>query len=139
MPSRSTDAELAPAGGDLGPALDERAKTTYRRRLSDIDEDIEEARSMSDHERAARAEIEREFLHSELARAVGLAGHDRPTGAAAERARTSVTRSIRYALRRVRDHHPSLGAHLDHAVRTDTYLAHDPDPQSTVHWKVHER
>lgn len=138
-PSSSADADLTPVGGDLGPALDQQAKAAYRRRLGDVDEDIEEARSMGDDERAARAEVEREFLLTELARAVGLAGRDRPTGAAAERARMSVTRSVRYALRRVREHHPALGAHLDHAVRTGTYLAYDPDPQSTVRWKVHER
>ena len=125
--------------GDLGPALDERAKAAYRRRLDDIDEDIEEARSTSDHERATRAEVERDFLIRELARAVGIGGRDRPTGAAAERARVSVTRALRYALRRVREHHPGLGAHLDHAVRTGTYLAYDPDPQAPVRWEVRDR
>ena len=122
-PPRPREPDLAHPEGDLGPALDERAKAAYRRRLDDIDEDIEEARSTGDGERAARAEVERDFLVRELARAVGLGGRDRPTGAAAERARVSVTRAVRYALRRVHEHHPELGAHLDHAVRTGTYLA----------------
>ncbi len=135
-PSRPAEPDVAHPEGDLGPALDERAKAAYRRRLRDIDEDLDEARSMGDAERAARAEVERDFLVGELARAVGLGGRDRPTGAAAERARVSVTRAVRYALRRVHEHHPELGAHLDHAVRTGTYLAYDPDPQSTVRWEV---
>jgi len=140
-PARSADTDLpsAPsAGSDLGPALDDRAKAAYRRRLGDIEEDIEEADSMGDDERAARAKRERDFLLTELSRAVGLAGRDRPTGAATERARTSVTRSIRYAMRRVHEHHPELGAHLQHAVRTGTYVAYDPDPQALVRWNVHQ-
>ena len=50
-----------------------------------------------------------------------------------------LTRALRYALRRIHEHHPELGAHLDHAVRTGTYLAYDPDPQSPVRWEVPER
>ncbi len=142
LPARATsspDADRSPVSEDLGPALDERAKAAYRRRLRDIEEDVEEARSMGDLERASRAEVEREFLVAELGRAVGLAGRDRPMGSDAERARTSVTRAVRYALRRVGAAHPELGAHLDHAVRTGTYLAYDPDPQSAVRWDVSER
>ena len=138
-PAPPVDAQLHPAADDLGPALDQRAKAAYRRRLHDVEEDIDEARSSGDDERAARAEVEREFLTSELARAMGLGGRDRPSGAAAERARISVTRAVRYALRRVREHHPELGAHLDHAVRTGTFLAYDPDPQSSVRWEVPQR
>ena len=137
-PTRSAGADLNPTDSDLGPALDDQAKAAYRRRLGDIEEDVEEARSMGDDERAARAKRERDFLLTELSRAVGLAGRDRPTGAATERARTSVTRSIRYALRRVHEHHPELGAHLQHAVRTGTYVAYDPDPQALVRWNVHQ-
>ncbi len=136
---RPPEPDLAATEGDLGPALDDRAKVAYRRRLRDIDEDIEEARSMGDEERTARAEVEREFLIRELSRAVGLGGRDRPTGATAERARVSVTRAVRYALRRVDEHHPELGAHLDHAVRTGTYLAYEPDPRAMVRWTVPDR
>jgi len=63
--------------GDAGELLDERAKEAYRRRLHEIDEDIEEAHEIGDAERAAQAEREREFLARELSRAVGLGGRDR--------------------------------------------------------------
>lgn len=123
----------APDGG-LGPLLDDRARRAYRRRLADIDEDIEEARRMCDPERAALAERDRDFIVRELARAVGLGGRPRPTGSSAERARTSVTRSIRYALARIAEHHPPVAAHLEHAVRTGTYCAYQPDPAAPVAW-----
>ena len=131
--------QLTATDPGLEPALDERAKAAYRRRLRELEEDVEEARAMGADERVARAKVEREFLVAELARAVGLAGRDRPEGSAGERARTSVTRAIRYALRRVREQHPELGAHLDHAVRTGTYLSYDPDPQSPVRWELGDR
>ena len=126
----------ASSGGGAGPALDAQAKAAYRRRLADIDDDVDEAREHGDDERAARATAERDFLINELARAVGLGGRDRHAGAASERARVSVTRAIRYALARIHDHHPALGAHLDHAVRTGTYISYQPDPHATTTWEL---
>jgi tetratricopeptide (TPR) repeat protein len=121
---------------DAGPLLDAQAKETYRRRLAEIEEDMEEAEAFGDHERAARATVDREYLIRELSRAVGLGGRDRHAGAASERARVSVTRAVRHALGRIREQHPELGAHLDHAVRTGTYCAYDPDPRVPVVWEL---
>ena len=55
---------------------------------------------------------------------------------AAERARTSVTRSIRYATTRIAEHHPSLGQHLRQAINTGTYCCYTPDPRVPVCWTV---
>ncbi len=120
--------------GDLGPVLDEQAKQAYRRRLAEIEDDIEQAERMSDLERAALARADRDFIVRELAQAVGLGGRDRRPGSTAERARTSVTRSIRYAMARIAEHHADLAAHLDHAVRTGTYCAYEPDPRAPITW-----
>ena len=51
---RGTDLP-ASTGGDAGPALDDEAKAAYRRRLVELREDLEEAESFNDPERAARA------------------------------------------------------------------------------------
>jgi tetratricopeptide (TPR) repeat protein len=132
LETRTHDA--APALRDMGAMLDARAKAAYRRRLAEIEEDVGEARALGDPERAARAELEREFLVRELARAVGLGGRDRLAGAASERARVSVTRALRQALARIREHAPLLGQHLDRAVSTGTYCAYTPDPLSPLVW-----
>ena len=116
--------------------LDAQAKEAYRRRLAEIEEDIEEAQAMGDDERAAQADGERDFLVRELARAVGLGGRDRRVGSASERARASVTRAIRQAMARIREHHPTLGEHLDRAIRTGTYCAYLPDPRVPPIWKL---
>ena len=123
-----------PLLGDAGEMLDARAKDAYRRRLTEIEEDLEEARSAGDAERAAQAEAERDFLVRELAGAVGLGGRDRRAASASERARAAVTRAIRTSLVRIAGHHPALGAHLNHAIRTGTYCAYDPDPRTPVVW-----
>ena len=116
-------------GLDAGPLLDAQAKKAYRRRLAEIDEDGEDALAMGDHERAAQAEAERDFLVHELARAVGLGGRDRSAASMSERARASVTRAVRQAMAHIQKHHPVLGEHLERTIRTGTYCSYLPDPQ----------
>lgn len=123
-------------GLDAGVLLDPQAKKAYRRRLTEIDEDIEEAAAMGNHERAAQAETERDFLVRELARAVGLGGRDRRAGSSSERARASVTRAVRHAMARIQEHHPALGEHLERTIRTGTCCAYLPDPQAAAAWKL---
>ena len=123
-----------PALGDAGELLDSQARDAYRRRLVEIEDDIDQARAMGDEDRAAQAEAEREFLVRELSRAVGLGGRDRRAGATSERARAAVTRAIRQAIARLAEHHPGLGEHLERTVRTGTYCAYLPDPRAPVDW-----
>ena len=123
-----------PVLGDAGEMLDARAKQAYRRRLAEIDEDLDEADALGDAERAAQASVERDFLLRELAGAVGLDGRDRRAASASERARAAVTRAVRQAVARIGEHHPSLGEHLDRTVRTGTYCAYVPDPRVATAW-----
>ena len=87
-------------------------------------------------ERALRLEAEERALTQELAGALGLGGRDRVSGSAAERARVSVTRAIRAALARIREHSPALGAHLDATIRTGTFCAYMPDPRAPIVWRT---
>ncbi|HEX6311915.1 MAG TPA: transcriptional regulator, partial [Acidimicrobiia bacterium] len=116
--------------GDAGEVLDARAKDAYRRRLAEIEDDIDEAHAIGDGERAALAEVERDVLVRELTRAFGLGGRDRRAASASERARVGVTRAVRRAIARIAEHHPQLGEHLGRTVRTGTYCAYDPDPRA---------
>ncbi len=118
------------------PLLDERAKEAYRRRLADIDEDIAEARSHSDLGRIELAERDRDYLVAELRRATGLGGRDRTVSDDAERARVSVTRSIRYALERLAASSPDVAAHLHQHVSTGTFCHYERDPLQPVDWTV---
>ena len=110
-------------------------RDAYRRRLAEIEDDIEQARALGDTARESQADAERDFLVRELSRAVGLGGRDRRAASASERARVGVTRAIRYAMARIAEHHPSLGEHLDLAIRTGTYCGYRPDPRTGAAWK----
>jgi tetratricopeptide (TPR) repeat protein len=126
----------AEAWEDDAPLLDRQAKDAYRRRLEEIDEDLEQARDQGDEERCVQGELERSILARELARAVGLGGRDRRSGSRAERGRVSVTRALRRAIERLREHHAELAEHLHRSVRTGTYCAYLPDPRARCTWKV---
>jgi tetratricopeptide (TPR) repeat protein len=136
-PEVSLPAELPrTALGDAGEMLDARAKDAYRRRLAEIEDDIEQARALDDSEREAQADIERDFLVRELSRAVGLGGRDRRASSASERARVGVTRAVRKAMNQISEHHPALGQHLDRAIRTGTSCAYLPDPRVPTKWRL---
>jgi hypothetical protein len=130
----AVDLAGALSGGDTGPILDPEARERYRRRLIELTDEADDAKSMGDMRRAERIEIERDALVDQLTSAVGLGGRARRSGSAAERARTTVTARIRDAIRRIERVHPELGRHLDRSVRTGTFCAYHPDSATT--WKV---
>jgi len=108
--------------------LDARAASEYRRRLSHLEEEIDEARSAADLGRAQRATDERELLHEELRQALRPDGTSRVLGPTpGERARKAVTARIRDAIARVSQQLPELGHHLDRTVRTGTSCSYRPN------------
>jgi hypothetical protein len=131
------DADLTVrAASKAGPILDDVAKDSYRRRLAEIEEDMDEARSMGNVDRLEQAMLEREFLIKELSRAVGLGGRDRQVSSDSERARVSVTRAIRHAIARLEQHDAGLAEHLTRTIRTGTYCSYLPDPLAGRRWRI---
>lgn len=118
------------------PALDDEARAAYRQRLRDVEDDIAEAQRDHDLARIELAERDRAYLLAELGRAVGLGGRTRLVGGTDERARTSVTRTLRYAIDRIAERLPDLGEHLSSAIRTGAECGYAPDPLSPVIWVV---
>jgi hypothetical protein len=124
---------------DTGPLIDETARDAYRRRLLEIEEDIEEAARNNDLERRALAEADRDYLVRELARGFGLGGRPRRQGAPSERARSAVTRTINYAVSRLAQQQPALVGHLRRALHTGVYVRYEPDPLAGIHWDTATR
>ncbi|HZQ86400.1 MAG TPA: hypothetical protein VFA83_16245 [Acidimicrobiales bacterium] len=122
--------------GDSGPALDRSARDAYRRRVSDLRDEIEEALALENDEKAAALQAELDSVLQELARAFGMGGRDRPVGAVAEKARLNVTRAVRSAIAKLAEALPEPGAVLDRRVRTGLYCAYDPHPDDAVLWSV---
>jgi hypothetical protein len=119
---------------DAQPVLDARAKEAYRRRLDDLDRELDRASRRGDAAKADRLEKERDALIDELRRAAGLGGRDRSIGSDRERLRKTVTARIRDTLRRLDDRHPALAAHLRASVRTGTVCTYAP--QEPVEWDL---
>jgi hypothetical protein len=119
-------------GGD--DVLDEEAKSRYRKRLSQLDDQIDEASLQGDETRVREYDRERSALLTELRAAAGLGGRTRRLGDEAERARKTVTARIRDTLRKLADRHPELATHLRESVSTGaTCTYHPPSPTA---WRL---
>lgn len=67
---------------------------------------------------------------------MGLAGRDRFTGSTAERARASVTRAVRAAIRAIATMRPGLADVLSRTIRTGTYCTYEPMAEVPIRWSV---
>jgi hypothetical protein len=122
--------------GDAGEMLDEQAKNQYRRRLSDLRKELEEAKALGIVERAERVEFEISALTKELARAVGLKGRDRRAGSASERARQSLNKTIKAAIEKITELEPTIGGYLSRTIKTGTFCSYQPNPECPINWDV---
>jgi tetratricopeptide (TPR) repeat protein len=135
------DKDLEQAGihignlGDAGEMLDEQAKAAYRRRLSDLREELEEAKKQGNVERAEQAEQEIEVLTGELSRAVGLGGRNRRAASASERARQSIGKTIKAVLERIAQSDGALADILSRCIKTGTYCFYQPDSEFPIAWE----
>ena len=124
--------------GDAGEMLDDQAKAAYRRRLADLREELEEAKELGNVERAERTEAEIDALTGELSRAVGLGGRNRRAASASERARQTVTKTVRAALDRIAENDAALGEVLARCIRTGTFCSYQPEPNFPIAWRFAE-
>src|SRR6202158_4205913 len=121
--------------GDAGETLDDQAKVAYRRRLSDLREELEEAKEKGNVARAERAENEIDALTKELSRAVGLGGRHRRAASASERGRQSITKTIKAVLERIAQSDATLGDRLSRCIKTGTFCSYQPDPDLPIGWE----
>jgi hypothetical protein len=129
--------ERARGPGDSGlEILDATAKAAYKERLAELHEELAEAEAFNDRGRAERARMEIDAIGDELSVAVGLGGRDRTRGSAAERARSTVTKRIKDAIKAMTEMSPALGTHLEGRVRTGVFCVYLPDATSTIEWEL---
>jgi hypothetical protein len=133
-PHRGHSPTITGGLGDAGPALDAMAKAQYKRRLADLGAEMELAEQFNDPGRADKARGEIEFIHAELAAALGLGGRSRKVSSHAERARLAVTKTVKGALTQIRQAHPELGRHLTLSIRTGNFCVYLPE--QPVAWKL---
>src|ERR1700681_5030867 len=135
------DEDLEKAGihlsglGDAGEMLDDQAKLAYRRRLSELREELEEAKGLGNVARAEKAEQEFDALTKELSRAVGLGGRNRRAASASERARQTITHSIKSVLERIAQSDRALADIFSRCIKTGTFCSYQPDPDFPIAWE----
>lgn len=117
------------------PVLDEQAVRSYRQRLQDLEEDLDEAERHGDLARASALSAERDALVAELTRAFGVGGRARRVGSDPdERLRKAVSARVRASIERIEGLSPPLGKHLRAAVHTGFWCAYEPE--HPVDWTV---
>ena len=121
--------------GDAGEMIDEQAKVAYRRRLCELREELEEAKELGKVERAEQAEREIDALTRELSRAVGLGGRSRRAASASERARQTITKTIKSVVERIGQSDALLGDVFSRCVKTGNFCCYEPDPNFAFAWE----
>ncbi len=121
--------------GDAGEMLDDQAKVAYRRRLSELREELEEATELGNLERAEQAEAEVDALTKELSRAVGLGGRNRRAASASERARQTITKAIKSVVERIAHSDSQLADILSRCIKTGTFCSYQPDSDFPIAWE----
>jgi class 3 adenylate cyclase len=132
-PSQAAEAGLAIEGRGE-PLIDQTARAHYKRRITELERELEEAQERGGEEASAATREELDALIAELAAAYGLAGRPRRTPDHAERARKAVRRRLRHALNRIARAHPQLGRHLATSIRTGVFCSYQPE--RAVVWSV---
>ena len=122
--------------GDAGALIDAKARGQYRRRATELHEELAEAVKLNDTGRAARIRSEIEFLRDQIASAIGLNGRTRKAASHSERARLMVTKAIKAAIARVRARDASVGRYLATSIKTGNYCTYDPDSAPPVSWHL---
>lgn len=137
LASPSVREEQLVARADLGNAgvlLDAQAKAAYKRRITELRQELEEAERFNDPGRVTRAREEIDFITNQLAAAVGLGGRDRVAASDAERARLAVTKRIKAAMAKIRDANPALAQHLSAAITTGYFCSYSPKTDTPTSW-----
>jgi TolB-like protein len=120
--------------GTPDEVLDKQARLDYRRRIEELQQEIEQAESGNDLARSVPARQELDILIDELMKATGLGGRSRKMAHSAERARTAVTWRIRSAIRKISAAHPRMGQHLSNSIRTGYFCIYSPE--SSRSWEL---
>jgi hypothetical protein len=128
------------AAGSAGqPTLDRRAHAAYRQRVSELTDQLGQARAGGDRVAAERARGELDFLFDELRRTTGRGGRPRSFPDQRERARTAVQKAIKRAIAEIGAVEPDIGALLATTVATGATCCYRPDPEQPVQWRYADR
>ena len=114
--------------------LDRRALASYRSRIEELADEIDDADANHDLDRAHRARMERESLLDELRRTTGRRGQPRRLGDDSERVRKTIRARVHRAIVLIAKHHPQLADHLRDSIQTGGWCTYRP--AEPVTWTI---
>ena len=117
-------AEVLESGQEV---IDKQAKTEYRNRILDIQQQMEEAETAYDSQKLAALQEEYDQILGHLSQSLGVAGKSRKVSGTVERCRSAVTWRIRSAIKKIDEVHPALGDHLGNSIRTGNFCEYTPE------------
>jgi pimeloyl-ACP methyl ester carboxylesterase len=117
------------------PVIDQAARVHYQRRITELEQELDQAPEGGGGGAGAAAREELDALISELTAAYGLAGRPRRAPDSVERARKAVSRRLSHAMSRIARAHPRLGRHLAASIRTGVFCSYQPE--RAIVWSVH--
>ncbi|MGE0683552.1 MAG: hypothetical protein AB7P69_21960, partial [Candidatus Binatia bacterium] len=128
-------AHVSPLDG-ADALLDTQARETYRQRLVELREELEDSHSFNDLGRADKVQREMDFISTELTRGFGLGGRPRNASSSAERARVNVAKGIKTALIKIAEHSPFLEHYLRTSIKTGLFCSYTPPPFNSISWEL---
>lgn len=127
--ARKLGEELPSDGLDAaGERLDSKARAAYKKRLQEIEPELEQAEENRDLATAKRLRKDQKFIEDELRSASGLHDRSRRTDDPVKRKQDQVRNAINRALDKIRKRHPALAHHLDGAIRRGRDWSYHPEP-----------
>lgn len=110
--------------------LDDKAKRNYKKRISDLQEEIKEAELNSNMEKVSRLQLEYDQLIDHLSKNLGLNGRIRKVNSKVEKARSAVTWRIRNTISKIKEIHEPLGKHLGASIKTGILCSYIPENET---------
>lgn len=121
----------SPVSYDTGEnVLDEKAQQQYKQRITDLQEDLQEAKDLNDQSQIETISTELDQLVEHLSKSFGLRGNSRKLGSVSEKARSAVTWRIRNAIKKIERVHPLLAKHLSKSIHTGTFCSYSPEKET---------
>ncbi len=118
--------------GSAGDVLDARALKEYRSKMTELQEEIQEAENNNDLGRVQKLKEDLHAITEEVGRAMGLGGRKRKAADDRERARKTISVGIRRALKAIKKGHQPLWQHLKNSLKIGEYLSYQPD--QSISW-----
>ena len=117
--------------------IDGRARSSYERRLAELNGLLDSADLAGDEVASARFARERDAITEELVAATGFAGRTVGDPTALDRARVNVTKHLRRAISAIEQADSMIGQHLSDAIRTGAHCTYEPARDAPFEWVDH--